>query len=1075
MASICNAEWRHLQGTSGHVGLLLSLSGRTVGIRQVSCPLPFGLSLSKPRAHLHRALRQAQGERDRRGSPTLFGLSLSKPRAARTLRRLALTALCAAGSAHAVTYSFPGAMPAGCSGSNGTYTCGSLALGYLDTVTIDSPKPATITINGDFDTSSTTINAGGSASDLTLIVTGTLTMPYQTTIVGHIQAGAVNDIYGYHTITGSVSTTTGSLWLYHATVVNGPLSSTSGAIMTPAFGSVTGNVTSTSGGITIGYGGQITGAVSTSGAIALVQDSVVNGNVTGSTGALNVGYNAHVNGRVRTSSGAISLEMLSQVSTCVESTSSAAITLGYQSSAAAVCCGASCSNSCVVNNSSYAMPSSCTPSAYAVHHYELSLPTASLACQSSTVTVTACADSSSPCTSAATTVNGQTATLATSAGTLGATSVSFNASGVASTTLSHPAASNGTSVSVTLSNEQTPAGNARQCCPSGTGCSAADSCSTTFNTAGFIVSASAGGSAATVPAQTAGIASGTHYLRAVKTSTTTQACEAALSGSTTVNWALQCQNPATCSSGNLMTLTGSSASTIASNPASGITSTTAVPMTFDANGNAPFSFVYADVGQVTLTASKTVNSATLSGSTNAFVVKPASFSVSNIRQTASPNTVNPAAASAAGGVFVKAGESFSATVTALTSGGAATPNFGKEATPEGVLLTPALALPAGGTNGSLSNATLSGGSFTSGAATATQLAYGEVGIITLTPSIADGSYLGAGNVSSSTTGNIGRFVPARFALSGPTITHRSGLSCSPASTFTYLDETFRIAVTLTAQNTSGATTTNYTGSFAKFDPTQANAWQLAGRDGSTVFTTGSSRLSLGSATGSWSAGVASGATLTASALRAASPDGPFSAAFGVAPADSDGVALAAFDMASTEAGSNDRAAVGTVPLRFGRLRLSNAMGAADRVLALPATLQYWNGTTWAANTLDSSTSVSANAVSFGNLRRTLTTSDTAVASALAFSSGVGTLRLAAPGSGHSGTVDVALSLGSSATDASCLQPWTPGTGDAATAGANLAYLRGAWCGSTWGQDPSARASFGLQRTQDHTIYRRENY
>jgi MSHA biogenesis protein MshQ len=965
-------------------------------------------------------------------------------------------------------------MPAGCSGSNGTYTCSSLALGYLDTWTIGSPKPATITINGDLDTSSTVINGGGSASDLNLIVTGTLTMPYQTTIVANIQAGSVNDVYGYHAITGSIKTTTGSLWLYYATVVNGPVSSTSGAITAPPFGSVTGNITNTSGDITIGYAGHVTGNVTTAGVISLVQDSVVNGNVTGTTGAVNVGYNARVNGRVRASSGAISLDMLSQVSTCVESTSAASITLGYQASAAAVCCGPSCSTSCVVNNSSYAMPATCTPT-ISVHHYQLALPTASLACVPSTVTVTACADSSSPCTNAATTVSGQTASLATSAGTLGATSVSFNASGVATTTLSHPAATDGSSVSVTLSNEQTAASTARQCCPNGASCSTANSCSTTFNTAGFIVSTSAGGSAATVPAQTAGTGSGTYYLRAVKTGTTTQACEAALTGSATVNWALQCQNPTTCSSGNLMTLTGSSASTIASNPASGITSTTAVPMTFDANGNASFSFSYADVGQVTLTASKTGNSTTLSGSTNAFVVKPASFSLSNIRQTASPNTANPAAASAAGGVFVKAGESFSATVTALTSGGAATPNFGKETAPEGVLLTPTLVLPAGGTSGSLSNATLAGSSFSNGAATATQLAYSEVGVITLTPSIADGSYLGAGNVSGSSTGNVGRFVPARFALSGTSITQRSGLSCSPASTFSYLGETFRIGLTLTAQNTNGATTTNYTGSYAKFDPTQPSAWQLAGRDGSTVFTTGNSRLSLGSATGSWSAGVTSGATLTASALRASSPDGPFSAAFGVAPIDSDGVALASFDMVSTQGGSNDRATVGTVPLRFGRLRLSNAMGAADRTLALPATLQYWNGSTWATNTQDSCTSVSAPAVSFGNLRRTLTTSDTAVTGALTFSAGVGALRLAAPASGHSGTLDVALSLGTSATDTSCLQPWTPDTGDAASAGANLAHLRGAWCGSTWGQDPSARASFGLQRTQDHTIYRRENY
>lgn len=709
-----------------------------------------------------------------------------------------------------------------------------------------------------------------------------------------------------------------------------------------------------------------------------------------------------------------------------------------------------------------------------VDHYELHLPSTAVSCLPVTVTVKACADASSPCTSLASTVSGQTATLSAGAGTLAATTVSFDAGGTATTTWTHGGAANGSSASITLSGEQTAAANARQCCPNGSACSAANSCSTSFSTAGFVIAATAGGAEATLPAQTAGTASATYQLRAVKTGSTTQACEAALSGSTTVNWALQCQNPATCAAGNLMTLTGSAASAIASNPASGVSASTAVTMNFDANGNAPFSFVYADVGQVRLVASKAVNGATLAGSSNAFVVKPASFALSNIRQTASPNTANPGATSASGGVFVKAGESFSATVSARTASGATAPSFGRESPAEGVTLTPTLLLPAGGSTGTLANATIGGAAFANGVATATTLAYGEVGTITLTPAVASGNYLGAGPVSGSASGPVGRFVPARFALAAGSVTHRSTLGCTPASAFSYLGETFRLGFTLTAQNAAGATTANYSGAFAKLEPTNAAAWNLAGRDGSTLFGTGNARLALGSATGSWAAGVAS-VTLNAAALRAAAPDGPFDAAFGVAPVDSDGVALAGFDMASTAAGANDRARVAGVPLRFGRLRLDNAIGAADRALALRAAVQHWNGSAWATNTLDSCTTVPASAFSFGNLRRTLTTADTTALGPLVFSAGQGTLRLAAPGGGRSGTVDVALSLGTGATDASCLQPWNPGSGDAATAGANLEFLRGAWCGSTYAQDPAARASFGLQRTQDPLIYRRENY
>lgn len=712
-----------------------------------------------------------------------------------------------------------------------------------------------------------------------------------------------------------------------------------------------------------------------------------------------------------------------------------------------------------------------------VDHYELSTPSTAVSCLASTVTVTACADTSSPCTNAATTINGQTATLATSAGTLGSATVTFNASGVATTTLSHAAAANGASVNVTLSAEQTAASNPRKCCPNGSACSVANSCSTTYSTAGFIVASAAGGAAATVPSQTAGTASAGYFLRAVQTSTTTKSCEAAIIGVGNVNWSYQCNNPTTCSASNLMTLTGNSATTIARNNNGSTASSTAVAMTFDANGNAPFSFNYADVGQVTLNASRAASGSlltTLSGATNAFVVRPGGFALSTIRQTAAPQLVNPAAASAAGSAFVKAGEAFSATVTATTSGGATTPNYGRETSAEGVLLTRALVLPAAGATGTLSNATIPGGSFSSGVATVTNLAFSEVGIITLSPAVADGDYLGAGNVTGTTSGNIGRFFPAQFALSSGSVTHRPALSCSPASSFSYLGENFRLGFTLTAQNTAGATTTNYTGTFAKLDPTTVT-WNLAGRDATTVFTVASTRLSLGSATGSFSNGVASGITLTANAARATTPDGPFSAAFGIAPADSDGVVMAAYDMASASGGGSDRTTVTSVPLRFGRLRLSSAAGAADRVLALPVAAQSWTGSAFDTNTLDSCTAIATTAMSFGNLRGTLTTADTAASGPITVSSGLGSLRLAAPGGGRSGTYDVALSLGSSATDASCLQSWTPGAGDVATAGANLAYLRGNFCASTYSNDPAARATFGRQRGVDSLVYRRENF
>ncbi|KPF48222.1 hypothetical protein D621_16280 [beta proteobacterium AAP51] len=709
-----------------------------------------------------------------------------------------------------------------------------------------------------------------------------------------------------------------------------------------------------------------------------------------------------------------------------------------------------------------------------VNHYQVQLPSTSISCAASTVTVTACADASSPCTSPATTVNGQTATLATSAGTLSSTSLVFNSTGVATATLSHPAAADGSSVSVTLSGESTAASQPRRCCPDGASCSAANSCATTFRTAGFIFAATSNGAGTTLPAQTAGTASATYFLRAVRTGTTTQACEAALTGAQNVDWGYECLNPGTCATSNLLQVNGGTATTVSRNNSGSSSSRIAVAMTFDSAGSAPFTFTHADVGQLRLHASRAVGGATLSGSSNSLVVRPARFALSNIRQTASPNTANPGASNAAGARFIAAGEAFSATVTAQTSTGATAPSFGRESPAEGVVLSATLVQPSGGTAGTLSNATIAGASFSSGVATATALAYSEVGIVTLTPAVADGDYLGAGAVSGTASGNVGRFVPARFAVSGGSVTHRSALACSPASSFSHLGENFRLGLTLTAQNTSGATTTNYQGDFARFAPGTASGWRLAGISSGNAFTVDNARLSLGSSSGSWAAGVLA-ATLTAQVTRPGTPEGPHDASFGVAPVDSDGVATIGLNLATTAPFAiSDRASVATVALRQGRLRLASAIGPADRPLALPLAAQFWNGSAWAPNTLDSCTAVPASALNFGGLSGTLTTADTAALGAVTLNEGRASLRLAAPGGGRRGSYSVALSLGTTAADNSCLQPWSPATGDAATAGAQLGFLRGAWCGSGSDHDPAARASFGRASGDGHLVFRQEN-
>lgn len=231
--------------------------------------------------------------------------------------------LLASGVAHAANYTFPGSMPAGCSGSAGNYSCGALTLGYGDTITIASPKPATITVNGGLYTDTSTINASGAASDINLIVTGPLTTKYRAVLNANVTAASVD---------------------------------ASGGGTEVKFG---GYLSATSGAINLYYRTTVAGDIQASGNVTLDNETEVGGSIAASTGQVSVGYAARVAGAITTSTGAISFAQNSVTSGCATSTGSAPITLEYQASVAGVCCGASCGNSCVINNSTYAMPGPC--------------------------------------------------------------------------------------------------------------------------------------------------------------------------------------------------------------------------------------------------------------------------------------------------------------------------------------------------------------------------------------------------------------------------------------------------------------------------------------------------------------------------------------------------------------------------------------------------------------------------------------------------------------------------------------------------------------------------------------------
>jgi MSHA biogenesis protein MshQ len=354
---------------------------------------------------------------------------------------------------------------------------------------------------------------------------------------------------------------------------------------------------------------------------------------------------------------------------------------------------------------------------------------------------------------------------------------------------------------------------------SGTATESKDS-SITFAATGFRITN--GSNAATViGTQLAGVTSTQSLaLQAVRTDTNTGSCTSVFASGTTVNVGLayQCNNPSSCVARQTLSLTNNGTTTsLSSNPNSGISSYTTVPLKFTtANAEAPFTLNYTDAGQITLAAEYNIPLQGGGASTNnmlgsgQFVVQPYTLKPSNIKLTSS-GFANPGASSASGTVFGAAGQAFTATVTAQNYQGSATPNFGQEASPATVTLTPTLVLPAGGHNPALSG---SFGTYTGGAATGSAFSWPEVGIITLTPAVA--SYLSSGALTGTASGNVGRFIPNGFttALNTPVF----GTACA-AGSFGYVGQPFTYTVapviTATAVAVDGTTTQNYTGSLMR--------------------------------------------------------------------------------------------------------------------------------------------------------------------------------------------------------------------------------------------------------------------
>jgi hypothetical protein len=531
-----------------------------------------------------------------------------------------------------------------------------------------------------------------------------------------------------------------------------------------------------------------------------------------------------------------------------------------------------------------------------------------------------------------------------------------------------------------------------------------------------------------------------------------------------------------------------------------------VSLAFNASGEATTTVQYADVGQVSLTATYT-GSGTDAGlsmtGTDTFIAAPYSLAVSGL-----PTGTTTA------------GVSFSGTVSAKNYSGVVTPNFGQESSPEGATLSFVRAKPTGSSavNGSFSGSL---GSFSAGSASASNLQWSEVGRGDVAAMLSSGNYLSAGlattggssagSVSCATEGGtctlpagatamvqygaIGYLAtrtgvtgsiactnavfgdpingtakscwyvvtsgaaPGAVGAVGPFIPHHLEVAATDAcNNFTYSGQPF--SVTVTARNAANATTQNYDGT-VNTSPNHAKAAILS----TPGVTTGTlTNASLGAST--YMSGVAS-ILMTDTA--------PVSFAFTSPPKAVTAVTIRATD---TDSVSSAGQTEGNLSVRSGRLKLSNAFGSEKGHLTVPVQAQYWSGASWLLNSDDSGgcTHVPAAAVALSDYvdyKSAHTTAWRTTASAISIAHGSGNLILSTPtltGSASAsdkpiGSVSVALNLGSTTADNAC-QGTHP-----TTAGAKLSWLRSlnGSCSATHDRDPSSKATFGVYAPESKKV------
>ena len=473
-------------------------------------------------------------------------------------------------------------------------------------------------------------------------------------------------------------------------------------------------------------------------------------------------------------------------------------------------------------------------------------------------------------------------------------------------------------------------------------------------------------------------------------------------------------------------------------------------------------------------------------STDPFAIRPdnlGSPAATDVNSASAGDLRSLANIVATGGNVHKAGRPFQLTATARNTLGATTANYAGTPVPTLVsCILPSTGCVLGGLTASTWTAS-------AGVVKTLDATYSEVGAISMklvdstfaAVDAADGSTVLERNIESASF-DVGRFVPDHFDLtpaSVPVFKTFNDTSC-PTRSFTYIGQPFSYVTvpqaTITARNAAGATTVNYTGSLWKLDGTGVTPdYSVNPLTHNLVGTIGAATVAPSATTPG--TGLLVTAATDSFMFERTVPETEFDAdiSLSISVGDTSETAVVGNNIIETltpvvfptiafDAGSK---------MMFGRLQLSNAHGAEMLALPVPIETQVWNGLGFTRNTADFCTQIVAANVELKNWKRNLNppceTSVSFVPATARFNAGKGNLRMSAPGTANTGSVDLRVHLGA-AGGTSCVS----GASTAVT-GAAKTWLQGKGSGAAWDKDPEARASFGLYRGSKPLIYIREIY